>query len=187
MGPDTTPANGAERTAAFTAMFDELSPRVYAYVRRQCDAATAQDVVSETFLVAWRRHADVPVSPLPWLFVVARNMISNSRRGELRQDRLARTVAHLDHVAAAPEDAVIERDLMMSALAELTDLEREALLLIAWDGLTNRDAARVAGCSARAFEVRLSRARARLSQAANPEPNHRFPAPAGDAAPRKAT
>jgi RNA polymerase sigma-70 factor (ECF subfamily) len=54
---------------------------------------------------------------------------------------------------------------MLTALAELTALERESLLLVAWDGLTTRDAARVAGCSVRAFEVRLSRARARLARA----------------------
>ena len=46
-----------------------------------------------------------------------------------------------------------------------TEAEREALLLAAWDGLRSADAARVAGCSVRAFEVRLSRARARLNRA----------------------
>ena len=53
---------------------------------------------------------------------------------------------------------------MLAALGELTELEREALLLIAWDGLSNGAAAAVAGCSVRAFEVRLSRARARLTR-----------------------
>ncbi len=53
---------------------------------------------------------------------------------------------------------------MIAALADLTDLEREALLMVAWDGLTNTQAAQVAKCSVRAFEVRLSRARARLSR-----------------------
>jgi RNA polymerase sigma factor (sigma-70 family) len=150
-------------------MFHELSPRVFAYARRQCDPVTAQDVVSETFLTAWRRRGDVPEPALPWLLVVARNMIANRRRGEQRRDRLAETVATLTHVAGPGVDhAVVEREVMLTALAELSDLEREALLLIAWDGLTNRDAARVAGCSLRAFEVRLSRARARLDRAINP-------------------
>ena len=59
---------------------------------------------------------------------------------------------------------------MLTALAELSELEREAVLLVAWDGLANRDAAAVAGCSLRAFEVRLSRARARLDRATNSVP-----------------
>jgi RNA polymerase sigma-70 factor (ECF subfamily) len=151
-------------------MFADLSPRVFAYARRHSDAAMAQDVVSETFLVAWRRRSDVPDEPLPWLLVVARNLISNKRRGELRRDQLTETVARLAQVAGPGTGAdheVVERDVMLAALAELTELEREAVLLVAWDGLPNRDAARVAGCSTRAFEVRLSRARARLSRAAS--------------------
>ena len=58
----------------------------------------------------------------------------------------------------------IERATAVAALAELSNLEREALLLVAWDGLSNADAAVVAGCTQRAFEVRLSRARARLTR-----------------------
>lgn len=160
-------AEPESQRAAFAAMFTDLSPRVFAYARRQCDGALAQDVVSETFLVAWRRRADVPAEPLPWLLVVARNLIANTRRGQLRRDQLAETVARLAHVAGPGTGAdheVVERDSMLVALAELTELEREAVLLVAWDGLPNRDAARVAGCSTRAFEVRLSRARARLTR-----------------------
>ncbi len=154
--------------AYFAELFAELSPRVFAYARRQCDAALAQDVVSETFLVAWRRRTDVPTDPLPWLLVVARNLIANKRRGELRRELLTETVARLAHVAGpgtGADHVVVERDAMLAALAELTELEREAVLLVAWDGLSNRDAAGVAGCSVRAFEVRLSRARARLVRA----------------------
>jgi RNA polymerase sigma-70 factor (ECF subfamily) len=62
---------------------------------------------------------------------------------------------------------VVERATLISALGELTDLEREAVLLVAWDGLRNAEAARVAGCSQRAFEVRVSRARARLARLMN--------------------
>ncbi|HZC52281.1 MAG TPA: sigma factor [Mycobacterium sp.] len=39
----------------FAAMFDELAPRVFAYARRHCDRAAAQDVVSDTFMIAWRK------------------------------------------------------------------------------------------------------------------------------------
>jgi RNA polymerase sigma-70 factor (ECF subfamily) len=162
-----------DERARFAQIFHDLSPRVYAYARRQCDAATAQDVVSDTFLVAWRRRRDVPAAPLPWLLVVARHTIANRRRGTQRQDRLTDTVARLAYLAApasGAEDSVVEREAMLAALAELSEVEREALLLVAWDGLSNREAAGVAGCSVRAFEVRLSRARARLVRAADTTP-----------------
>jgi RNA polymerase sigma-70 factor (ECF subfamily) len=158
----------AAGTARFAEMFHELHPRVFAYALRHSDDATAQDVVSETFLIAWRRRSELPPNPLPWLLVVARNTLANQRRGQWRRDRLAACIGQLDRVAGAAsgaDDALVERQTMLTALAELTALERESLLLVAWDGLTTRDAARVAGCSVRAFEVRLSRARARLARA----------------------
>ena len=171
---------GSERTlpgvrrdeAWFAALFDDLSPRVYGYARRQCDLASAQDVVSDTFLVAWRRRDVVPDPALPWLLVVARNTIANRRRYERRQDQLVETVARLERVAAPAEHDVGERDVMLRSLAGLSGVEREAVLLVAWDGLANRDAAVVAGCSVRAFEVRLSRGRARLARAMSSAADH---------------
>jgi RNA polymerase sigma-70 factor (ECF subfamily) len=66
--------------------------------------------------------------------------------------------------ALGADESVIDRHTFLAALATLTFAEREALLLVAWDGLSRADAATVAGCSQRAFEVRLSRARARLTR-----------------------
>lgn len=150
--------------AVFAAIFEELSPRVYAYARRQVDAATADDVVADTFLVAWRRWDVAPAAPLPWLLVIARNTLANRRRGDQRRHNAvdsAAVFARLSDASPAADD-VVERDAVLRALADLSSLERETLLLVAWDGLDNRNAARVAGCTRRAFEVRLSRARARV-------------------------
>ena len=126
-------------------------------------------------LVFSHRDLSVPLEPipegprrtgtLPWLLVTARNVVSNTRRSVLRQDRVGSAVAQASLLAAAApgaDETAIERARMFAALDELSALEREALLLTAWDGLPARDAAVVAGCSVRAFEVRLSRARAHL-------------------------
>ena len=149
-------------------MFEQFSPRVFAYARRNCDAVTAQDVVADVFMIAWQRRGQLPEDPLPWLLVVARNTLANRRRREAHQDQLADTVAHLERVAGpgvGVDEGVVDRHAFLTALATLTLVEREALLLVAWDGLSRAAAATVAGCSQRAFEVRLSRARARLTRA----------------------
>jgi RNA polymerase sigma factor (sigma-70 family) len=151
----------------FAARYRELSPRVYAFVRRRADASTAQEVVADTFVVAWRRFSAVPADPLPWLLVVARNTLMDQNRRHRRLNDLTDRVASLERSAGhAPgaDSRLLEREQLIAALAELTDLEREALLMAAWDGLTNTQAAQVAKCSVWAFEVRLSRARARLSR-----------------------
>src|SRR5262249_32617731 len=105
-------------------------------------------------------------------------VIANAGRSERRRRRLADGVAGVErlrgHVPSA-ETAAVERAEVLAALDRLSDLEREAVLLTAWDGLSARDAAQVAGCSTRAFEVRLSRARARLDRALS-DPSDPFPA-----------
>ncbi|OZV79632.1 hypothetical protein CA850_16280 [Micromonospora echinospora] len=155
----------SEDEQRFVALWTEYAPRVMAYALRHLDSDTAQDVVSETFLVAWRRLASVPDDPLPWLIVVARNTIGNLRRSGHRQVRLATELERLRQVAepaAAADVLATERAAVLARLAALTPREREALLLVAWDGLTPRQAATVAGCSLPAFHVRLYRARRRL-------------------------
>lgn len=152
----------------FTALWEQCSPRVMAYALRHVDRDTAQEVVAETFLVAWRRLGDVPGDAMPWLLVVARNTIANQRRSGYRRAVLQGELERLQRVAEpAPSAEVpaVERESVLAALAELTAAEREALLLVAWDGLTAAQAARVAGCSTSAFSVRLFRARRRLRSA----------------------
>lgn len=118
--------------------------------------------MSETFLVAWRRLDAVPEDGLPWLLGVARRVLANQRRGEGRHaaliDRLASTMPRARVVEPA-EDALGP---LGDALASLPAAEREALLLVAWEELEPRRAARVVGCSPAAFRARLYRARRRL-------------------------
>jgi RNA polymerase sigma-70 factor (ECF subfamily) len=72
-----------------------------------------------------------------------------------------------------PEDVVGTASLIQ-AFNALDERDREALALVAWDGLAPREAAIVAGCSAATFSVRLHRARKRLTALLNDdgEPLH---------------
>jgi len=156
-----------DQAEGFTALWESYAHRVFAYAARHTDRDTAQDVVAETFLAAWRRGLPLPQEPLPWLLVTARNTILNRRRGAARQDRLDEKLRRLEWLAEpapAAESLVSDRADVLSALNELTDRECEALFLTAWDGLTTRQAARVAGCSPAAFHVRAHRARQRLER-----------------------
>ncbi|WP_420879143.1 RNA polymerase sigma factor [Rhodococcus sp. (in: high G+C Gram-positive bacteria)] len=158
----SSPPGDRER---FTSLWDTYARRVFAYACRHVDHDMAQEVVSETFLVAWRRLAEVPDPALPWLLVVARNTMSNNRRTVRRHDALAAEMSRVEPIVASTPGAdvtVTERAEVLEALATLTPAEREALLLTAWDGLTATEAARVAGCSVPAMHVRLFRARRRL-------------------------
>jgi RNA polymerase sigma-70 factor (ECF subfamily) len=137
---------------------------VLAYVRRRAAAESVDDVVAETFLVAWRRLDHVPAdSPLPWLLAIARNIVATQRRSALRRDALyLRLQASVNIPAADALSAEALTDAMAAALARLNEKDMEALTLIGWDGLRPREAAAAMGELPSAFYVRLHRAKRRL-------------------------
>ncbi len=148
----------------FTRIYSSTRTRVLAYALRRTSSDTAQEVVADTFLVVWRRLADVPEPALPWVLVVARNVLADRHRRGRRADALLAEVERLAATATGPDPsaAVAERSTVLQAVAALPEADREALVLTVWDGLGRRDAATVAGCSVGAFAVRLHRARRRL-------------------------
>ena len=153
-------------TARFEALFRTHRSAVLAYARRRVGADAAADVVAETFLVAWRRLDGVADDPLPWLYGVARNVIANQRRASRRSDALIGRLAEAGApLAPSPEHALGTREALRAALAGLGERDREALRLVAWEGLGPEQAARAAGCSRATFAVRLHRARRRLAAA----------------------
>jgi RNA polymerase sigma-70 factor (ECF subfamily) len=142
---------------------------VWAYAAAQAGWQIADEVVSETFTVAWRRLADVPDPPLPWLLGVARNVLRGSFRAQARRDALAAELrSWADPAAYAGSDVgetVTDRLAVLGALASLSADDCEVLILAAWQGLTMREAAQVTGSTAGAMRVRLHRARGRLKHA----------------------
>jgi RNA polymerase sigma factor (sigma-70 family) len=133
------------------------------YVRRRAEPDFVEDVVAETFLVAWRRLDDIPAEARPWLLGVARRTLATQRRSATRRRSL---VAKLDETARRPvhaEDSLTDAGIS-EALAHLSEKDREAITLVAWDGLNAREAAVVLGQSPVSFRVRLHRAKRRLRQ-----------------------
>jgi RNA polymerase sigma-70 factor (ECF subfamily) len=145
-------------------LFREHYGAVRGYALRRMPGDVAQDVVSDTFLVAWRRLDDFPSDALPWLYGVARRVVANQRRSAHRSAALEQRVAATAEAIAAGDlgEALGEGEIVRAALGRLSDRDREALMLVAWHGLSGARAARAAGCTRTAFAVRLHRARARL-------------------------
>ncbi|WP_061300172.1 RNA polymerase sigma factor [Herbidospora cretacea] len=150
----------------FTDLYDAHYRAVLGYALLRADRSAAEDVAGETFLIAWRRFADLPPEPLPWLLGVARNLLRKQRDSGIRADRL---LAHLP-TGDSPDvaDQVAERETALRALAAMAEADAEALILTSWYGLAPREAAKIAGCAQGAFTVRLHRARRRLTEALRP-------------------
>lgn len=160
-----------EQAEALRELVTEYAPRVYAYVRRRVPVDDAETVVNDVFLTAWRKLDGLPDDPLPWLLVTARKLAANQIRANGRRRDLQQRVVDLGGIAHHPaiDDLAVERSMLLKALAELSEDDREALLLVGWDGLDHRSAAEVVGCSAGAFSARLARARTRLHRLIEPD------------------
>lgn len=146
----------------FESQFRKHDPTVRAYARRRLPPEAVDDIVSETFLVVWRRLDDVPEPPLPWLLAVARNVAGTERRGAARRRQLwlkAQTERVDGYDVSRSE---VDGGHVLSALARLGERDREALTLVAWDGLTPAQAAAVLGEPSPRFRKRLQRAAHRL-------------------------
>jgi RNA polymerase sigma-70 factor (ECF subfamily) len=163
-----------EREQLFRTLAELIIEPVRRYLARRTDPATAEDVLSETLLVCWRRLDEVPGLPdgslshdaVPWAMVVARNLLSNAQRAERRRARLVGKILALDPPASvvddSPRDDTTETETVRDALTRLRSADAELLRLWAWDGLESPQLATVLGISANAAAIRLHRAKARL-------------------------
>lgn len=161
---------------AFGELFDAHARVVYNHAfRLSGDWTTAEDVVSLTFLEAWRLRAKLDPeggSPRPWLLGIATNTVRNTRRAARRHAAaLSRIPPHepvpdfSDEVAARMADREALETVRL-ALRTLRRAEREVLALCVWSGLDYATAARTLGVPVGTVRSRLSRARKKLAAAA---------------------
>lgn len=168
-GHDTGPPND-DRERCFTTIFEQTYAPLRRFAERRVHPSHADDIVSETFVVVWRRLEDVPRDAddaRAWVFGVARGVMLNARRSDRRQAALAVRIAQeppSTHLMAGGEhpELVAGRLDLARAWARLSSVHQEALALSVWDGLDAPRAARVLGISPVAYRLRLSRARRAL-------------------------
>ena len=164
----------ADREARFRAMYDTNRAQIQAYCFRRLAAADANDAAAEVFTIAWRRLADAPPPDrqLPWLYGIARNVVSNAHRSQRRTRRLHSRLRGLrpDDVIG-PEPEVVQRESelrVIYALSQLRPNDQEMVRLHTWEELSNQEIAEIFDISVRAVESRLTRTRRKLSSLLSP-------------------
>lgn len=157
-----------EARARFESLFAAHYSDLMRYATRRVGVDAASDVVSGTFLVAWRRLADIPADyPRAWLYATARKVIANEMRGRDRRERLVQHVRASVLPVDDPTGAIDEQLRVRAVLAQLSSRDQEVLRLTEWDGLDIDEAAAALGCRPTALKVRLHRARRRFAQRLN--------------------
>lgn len=161
--PAPRPARCDEQ--ALSQAFTSLRPRLVAYVARLVGPTDAEDVVQRTFLDAWRRSEGIdPTEPrfASWLFTIAHHRAVDTLRA---RTRAVITVELHDEAGDDGRDALeryAEADLLRTALADLPDHERTAVVLRHLDQLTQQEIATRLGVPIGTVKARIARGTRRL-------------------------
>ncbi|MET9668053.1 RNA polymerase sigma factor [Streptomyces sp. NPDC006475] len=165
---------------AFAELFDEYARTLYNHAfRLTSDWAAAEDVVSATFMEAWRCHQRLDAtggSLRPWLLGIATNLVRAQARSNRRFRAAALAAARTDTPAADHADEVASRvddrrrlTATAAVLAKLRRSEREVLSLCLWQNLDYATTAQLLQIPVGTVRSRLSRARSKLRKLADAE------------------
>jgi RNA polymerase sigma-70 factor, ECF subfamily len=133
-------------------------------VRRTQGPEEAADCLAETFLIAWRKHDEIPseeAQARPWAFGVARNVLRRVRERDLRRSEAIEALASELRETRAP---IPTDDPGTAALQLLSPIDREIIEMLSWDQLSPREIASILDLSANVVRIRAHRARLRLRE-----------------------
>jgi RNA polymerase sigma-70 factor (ECF subfamily) len=172
-GEDRPDLAGEDSATEFARLFDTYAVPLHRYLARRVGAEQAHDLVSETFLAAFRqRHRYDPAEAAvrSWLYGIATNLARHHVRQELRglratarsDDRAGAWQPAHDGRVADRVDAEAMAQQLAPAIADLSDGDRDVLLLTSWAQLTTVEVADALGIPVGTVRSRLHRIRRRL-------------------------
>jgi RNA polymerase sigma-70 factor (ECF subfamily) len=165
--------------AAFAVLYERFSPVLYGVAFRMMnDAGEAEDVLQEGLNYMWRRANQFDPSrssAFAWATMIVRNKAIDKLRIRLRGERLQeRLNAFRDPDTSQGDTSALEpafreeRARVRSALAELSDDQRQALELSFFSGLTHEEIANQLGTPLGTVKARIRRGLLRLRQVLPP-------------------
>jgi len=162
--------------AAFAELYDRHAAVIHRYASRRIGEA-ADDIMSETFLVAFERRAafdETVTDARPWLYGIATTLLKKHRRQEARAWRGLVAGGAAEQVDAIQDavnghddrlDAELGIQRLAAAIRRMPARDRDALLLYAWGDLDYEGVARALDVPVGTVRSRLNRARRQLRQA----------------------
>jgi RNA polymerase sigma-70 factor (ECF subfamily) len=168
-------AEAAEAAEGTRLLYEEYHDRIFGYCLYQLGSREeAEDATQTTFLWAFRglRRGVVPRAEDSWLFTIAKNACRarHRARGRKRRRELISDPQVLGEISAAPSRQHDELIGLEEALARMPELQRRAILLREWRGLSYREIAAELDLSGAAVETLIFRARRSLAELLSGKP-----------------
>ncbi|WP_427017063.1 RNA polymerase sigma factor [Pseudarthrobacter sp. P1] len=160
-----------ERPFVFGELYDRHASAIYRYAARRAGDFAADDVMSETFLVAFERRNtfDNGIGDArPWLFGIATNLLRRHHRAEAKILRVLAKAGLREEAAedlgriAEQVDAQATVGRIAKKLKSMAAIDRETILLYAWADLTYEGIALAMGVPVGTVRSRMNRARKAL-------------------------
>lgn len=158
----------------FAALFDRHAVKVHRYAARRISPQVADDIVSETFLVAFDKRTTFDlnmVDAVPWLLGIATTLLKQHARREavawkgMIAEIAADVVPDAIELAGARMDAERSVKRISTALRRLSPGDRDVVLLYAWGDLDYAGISLALGIPVGTVRSRLNRARRLLRSA----------------------
>jgi RNA polymerase sigma-70 factor (ECF subfamily) len=158
--------NGTEKDQAWLQDLWMYRPQVVRYLARiVADPGTVEDLAQQTYIEAWLKRAQVREHPLAWLYGIARNLAADqwraAQRGRSAWQKLCADPLCDDGGVGYSE---LWRD-VLAACRQMTNKERECLLLSFHDGFSDEEIAGILRTSRENVRQQRHRARLKLQRA----------------------
>jgi RNA polymerase sigma-70 factor, ECF subfamily len=154
-------AVAADEDGAFAVLYERLWPSVHGVVRQVlADRGTAEDVTQEVLLEIWQkagRFDPARGTASTWTLMIARRRAVDRRRADTALSRTYRphgSAALWDPVAEAIANAQDYLQLR-ALLRQLTELQREAVILAYYRGHTYQETALILGVPLGTLKTRI--------------------------------
>lgn len=173
--------SSGESPQAFTQLYDKYARMVFRYAARRAGESAAEDVMAETFLVAFERRESFDHAwedARPWLFGIATNLLRKHHRTEAKMLKVTAKASGRESYTDSTEriaeqlDAAAATSALAGALRKLSAADRECILLYAWAELSYEGIAAATKVPIGTVRSRLNRARRILKEAAGPLMNN---------------
>ncbi len=161
---------------AFAGIFDRHASALLQYLMRRVGPSDAEGLLGELFRVAFESRTRFDLSrsdARPWLYGIAANLVMKHHRTRARRDHaLARlAIVGPDRSKSAFDELVVDADanaallaMICQAIDDLPDVDRELVLLYAWQELTYAEIAEAMGIPVGTVRSRLNRVRSTLRE-----------------------
>lgn len=157
----------AKQSEAMKTALVAAIPNLRAFAISLCgNADRADDLVQEALVKAWDKidTFQAGTNLKAWLFTILRNAYFSEFRKRRREvaDGDGEYSAKLSVQPA--QHGHLDLNDLVAALEQLSEDQREAILLVAAEGFSYEEAAEISGCAVGTVKSRVNRARARLAE-----------------------